>query len=125
MGNLSSDWSGLVNLLGLRLGGTPLGAEVLKFTAAQLALHLGFGLAAWLLAWFTQRVQVTRLRRAWLVACWFAKSTAWLLVANATLYPLVHLRDAERAGGHIVAGRRTPVRTPVHRAAQSSPCCCS
>jgi arylsulfatase A-like enzyme len=88
MGNLSGDWEGLANLLGLRLGGTPLGAEVLKFSAAQIALHVGFGLAAWLLAVLTQRAfHATRWRRSTLMVAWFATLVGWLLVANATLYP--------------------------------------
>lgn len=88
MGNLSGDWQGLANLMGLRLGGTPLGAEVLKFVFAQLALHVTFGVAAWLLAWLTERAYgIRRERRLWLVGGWFTIATVWLLVANATLFP--------------------------------------
>jgi arylsulfatase A-like enzyme len=88
MGGLTSDWQGLANLLGLRLGGTPLGDAVMWFAAGQVALHVGFGLLAWLLAWLTQRAfQTAPGRRLLLVAGWFAVLTAWLLVANATLFP--------------------------------------
>jgi arylsulfatase A-like enzyme len=88
MGNLSGNWQGLANLMGLRLGGTPLGTEVLKFTLAQLALHIGFGLLAWLAAWLTQRAfGIPRMRRWWLITAWFAVLTGWLLVANATMFP--------------------------------------
>lgn len=88
MGNLSGDWIGLANLMGLRMGGTPLGAEVTRFVMAQLALHLGFGLLAWLLAWLTRRVaRKSPMRQLWLIAAWFAALTAWVLIANATLFP--------------------------------------
>jgi arylsulfatase A-like enzyme len=88
MGSLSSNWKGLANLMGLRLGGTPLGTEVMKFALAQLALHIGFGLLAWLLARLTQRAfDMPRGRRWWTITGWFAVLTSWLLLANATLFP--------------------------------------
>jgi arylsulfatase A-like enzyme len=88
MGNLSSNWSGLANLMGLRLGSTPLGAEVLQFALAQLALHIGFGLAAWLLARLTLRAfDIPRQHRWKWIGGWFLGLTAWLLIANATLFP--------------------------------------
>ncbi|HEX6398457.1 MAG TPA: sulfatase-like hydrolase/transferase [Steroidobacteraceae bacterium] len=88
MGGLTGDWRGLANMMGLKLGGTPLGVEVLKFAAAQLGLHIGFGVLAWLLGWATQRAfDVRRERRLWLITAWFVVLTCWLLVANATLFP--------------------------------------
>jgi arylsulfatase A-like enzyme len=88
MGNLSGDWQGLANLMGLRLSGTPLGAEVLQFVFAQLTLHVCFGIGAWVLAWLTGRAfGIGRQRRLWLIVGWFAIATCWLLVANATLFP--------------------------------------
>jgi arylsulfatase A-like enzyme len=88
MGNLSGNWRGLANLMGLRLGGTPLGTQVLQFTLAQLALHVGFGLLAWLLALLTQRAfHLPRVRGWWLITGWFGVLTSWLLLANATIFP--------------------------------------
>src|SRR5690349_14339983 len=55
MNNLSADWGRLRALLGLDVAGTPLGAEVLKFLVAQVALHLGLGVLVWLLAWLSER----------------------------------------------------------------------
>src|ERR1044072_9087756 len=55
MNNLSADWRRLRALLGLDVVGTPLGAEVLKFLVAQIALHLGLGVLVWLLAWLSER----------------------------------------------------------------------
>jgi hypothetical protein len=88
MGSLSSDWRGLANLMGLKLGGTPFGIEVIKFAAAQVALHVCFGVVTWLLAWATQRAfRVRRERLPFLITIWFGVMTSWLLVANATLFP--------------------------------------
>lgn len=87
MGHLTADWSGLANLLGLKLGGTPLGGEVAQFVLAQLALHIGFGMLAWMLAWLTWRVVGWQQRRKWLIAGWFLLLATWVLLANATLFP--------------------------------------
>ncbi len=88
MGNLSNDWDGLANLLGMRLGGTPLGVQVFRFALWQLALHCVFGVVVWSLARLTRRALFSgeqyRLR---MVLAWFAAGAIWLLVANATLFP--------------------------------------
>jgi arylsulfatase A-like enzyme len=88
MNRLTADWGQLSALLGLHLGGTPLGVEVRGFVACQLALHAGFGLAAWGLAWLT--VRAFALPVAWrirMLAAWFMADVLWLFVANATLFP--------------------------------------
>jgi len=88
MNRLSTDWGQLRELLGLHLSGTPLGAEVTRFIGWQVALHVAFGLIAWIPAWLTVRA-LHRPRtslRGWLCA-WFLAAVIWLWVANATLFP--------------------------------------
>jgi arylsulfatase A-like enzyme len=85
---LTPDWSSLSSTLDLRLWSTPLGGEIVFFIAAQLLVHLGFGLLVWLLARSTLFV-LPRLQVGirWLTAAWFGVGVVWVLVANATLYP--------------------------------------
>src|SRR6187399_3270887 len=88
MSNLTADWGQLRALLGLNLSGTPLGGEVMKFVVAQIALHMGLGLLVWLLAWLSERAFAwARGRRPAVMCLWFLAIVAWLLVANATLFP--------------------------------------
>jgi len=88
MNRLTADWEKLSELLGLHLGGTPLGLEVTRFVAWQLVLHAGFGLVAWALAWLTVRAFALRsAMRLRLLFAWFAAGVLWLFIANATVYP--------------------------------------
>jgi len=87
MNRLSADWGQLSTLLGLDLGGTPLGTEVAKFVGWQVALHLAFGLTAWVFAWLTVRAFNLGSSRLRIMCAWFVAGVTWLLVANATLFP--------------------------------------
>jgi arylsulfatase A-like enzyme len=88
MDRLSDNWSNLVEVLRLRLDGTPLGEAVYMFIAMQLLLHAGFGLLCWLLALATGNAfPQWAHRRFTLLFGWFAVAVLWVLVGNATEYP--------------------------------------
>jgi hypothetical protein len=88
MNRLTDDWSQLSSLLGLHLGGTPLAQEVGRFIAWQLVLHASYGLLAWALASLTVRAfALPQSQRIPLLGAWFLAGTAWLFIANATLFP--------------------------------------
>jgi len=88
MSRLTADWGELSALLGLHLGGTPLGREVARFVAWQLAVHVAFGVAAWTLACLS--VRAFSLPPNWrlrMLAAWFVAGVAWLFIVNATIFP--------------------------------------
>lgn len=88
MRRLTADWSQLSALLGLKLGGGPLGAEIVRFFSWQVALHVCFGLIAWGFAWLTVRAFALAPDRRWrLTLGWFVAGVTWLFIANATLFP--------------------------------------
>jgi arylsulfatase A-like enzyme len=66
---------------------TRLGLNLLLFALALLALHLGFGLVCWLLAWLTEKAfpRATVSRRQWLIV-WYLAGAGWLLLANAARF---------------------------------------
>ena len=68
--------------------GGQIGLEVIYFVAAQLVLHLCFGIAIWVLAWATTvawpRVR-TQLGR--LVVVWFCGLAAAIIAYNVTWFP--------------------------------------
>jgi arylsulfatase A-like enzyme len=66
---------------------TRLGVNLLLFALAMLALHLGFGLLCWVLAWLTARAfpGAQGARRQW-VLVWFVAGAFWLLLANAARF---------------------------------------
>jgi arylsulfatase A-like enzyme len=85
------------------LWGTGLGRSLLMFSLALLAIHAGFAIAVWLLAWTTAfafpGAAVTR--KQW-VLVWAISLAAWLIVTNAALFPYTSLGSpyatAVRAG---------------------------
>ena len=85
--SLSPDWSALARSVDLNLSG-PFGRQVWRFGLTLLLLHLMLGAVCWVLGALTHRAFArpswTRLRYSLL---WLAAVVAFLLVANATLYP--------------------------------------
>jgi arylsulfatase A-like enzyme len=85
---------------------TRLGLNIALFTCAQVLVHLAFGVACWLLAQLSERAwpKVKATRRQW-TFIWFLAGTAWLLAANATLFPRSSLGTPYQAIGTIhIAG---------------------
>jgi hypothetical protein len=70
------------------LVGSTLGNQLALFALAQLALHLGFGLACWALARIARAAwpDYPASQRSWVVL-WLLLGTLWVLVANAALFP--------------------------------------
>ncbi len=87
-GSMSSDWSGLMQSMGIHLSGTPLKGQLLGFVGALLLVYALFGLLAWLLFRLAIRANPTWTTRRWrvLMVC-LAALTFWSLLANATLFP--------------------------------------
>jgi arylsulfatase A-like enzyme len=88
------------------LVGSTLGNQLALFALAQVALHLGFGMACWALARVARFAwpDYPATRRTWVVL-WLLVGTLWVLIANAALYPrstfgdhLYHFAQAEIAG---------------------------
>ena len=64
-----------------------IGREVLYFLAAQLVLHLAFGLLAWSLAWLTTVVRpAARERFGRVVVLWFCVLAAAVIAYDATWF---------------------------------------
>lgn len=77
---------------------TRLGLNIALFVLALLALHLAFGLACWALAVISGRAfPGARCSRGQWILAWYLPGLAWLLVANASLYP--HSSLGEPYGG--------------------------
>ncbi len=87
-GALSSDWNALMQSMGIRFSGTPLGGEALRFLGAVLLVYLLFAATGW-----SMYRMALRAMPAWRVRRWRALlgvlvvMTAWVLLANATLFP--------------------------------------
>jgi Sulfatase len=78
----------LARTVNITIMGTPLGSKIFAFVAAQIALHVGFGVLAWLLAritvvaypqWHGRRNRVT--------LAWFGVGCLWVWAGNAALFP--------------------------------------
>jgi arylsulfatase A-like enzyme len=77
---------------------TRLGLNIALFFVALLTLHLGFGLACWLLAVASGKAfpALRCSRRQW-IFIWFLAGTLWVLVANATRFPRSSLGEPYQA----------------------------
>ncbi len=89
MSGLTTDWRALSELLGLRLGGTPLGIAVLRYVLALCALHALLALIVWFAAILTRHSFSVSSQTAALAGTrtWFLVAVIWLLVVNSTLFP--------------------------------------
>lgn len=87
-GSSSSAASEFEKMNGGPLLGSALGDALIGFAVAQLALHLAFGVACWLLAATSRRAwpDYPANQRTWTLL-WMMVGVLWLLVANAALYP--------------------------------------
>lgn len=62
--------------------------DLVWFAAAQLALHIAFGTAVWLLSYTTARAGLFPAARPWhVIIAWFAACAFWVRLANANWFP--------------------------------------
>lgn len=81
---------------------TRLGLNILLFACSQLAVHLAFAAVCWTMAAASSvawpRAGLSRCR--WILL-WFVVGAAWLMVANASLFPRSSLGAPYKAVGNI------------------------
>ena len=83
------------SILETSLIGTTLGYQIALFALAQLTLHVGMAVFVWMLALLVEvAFRPFPIPRSSLVLGWFAVISAWILLANATLFPLTFVGQA-------------------------------